>query len=69
MARDHKWYMEARLITMNDEYSFDREAKVAIEPFIDIIGRHFKQPEEGLGADDSPSSHMWRTIANPNRPL
>ena len=68
-ARDHKWYMEARLITMNDEYSFDREAKVSIEPFIDIIGRHFKQPAEGLGGDDSPSSHMWRTIANPNRPL
>ena len=61
--------MEARLITMNDEYSFDREAKVSIEPFIDIIGRHFKQPAEGLGGDDSPSSHMWRTIANPNRPL
>ena len=68
-ARDHKWYMEARLITMNDEYSFDREAKVSIEPFIDIIGRHFKQPEEGLGWDDSPSSHMWRSISNPNRPL
>jgi hypothetical protein len=68
-AREHKWYMEARLITMNDEYSFDREAKVSVEPFIDIIGRNFKQPEEGLGYDDSPSSHMWRTIANPNRPL
>ena len=68
-ARDHKWYMEARLITMNDEYAFDREVKVSIEPFIDIIGRNFKQPEEGLGNDDSPSSHMWRSIANPNRPL
>lgn len=68
-ARDHKWYMEARLITMNDEYAFDREAKVSVDPFIDIIGRHFKQPAEGLGNDDSPSSHMWRTIANPNRPL
>jgi hypothetical protein len=68
-AREHKWYMEARLITMNDEYSFDREAKVSIDPFVDIIGRQFKQPAEGLGNDDSPSSHMWRTIANPNRPL
>ena len=29
--------MEARLVTMNDEYSFDSEAKVAIEPFIDIV--------------------------------
>lgn len=68
-AREHEWYMEARLITMNDEYSFDREAKVSIDPFREIIARHFKQPEEGLGYDDSPSSHMWRTIANPNRPL
>ena len=68
-ARDHKWYMEARLITMNDEYAFDRNAKVSIEPFIDIIGRHFKQPPEGLGNDNTPSSHMWRSIANPNRPL
>ncbi len=68
-ARDHKWYMEARLITMNDEYSFNDEAKVSIEPFIDIIGRHFKQPKEGLGNDNTASSHMWRTIANPNRPL
>lgn len=68
-ARDHKWYMEARLITMNDEYAFDPDAKVSIEPFIDIIGRHFKQPKEGLGWDNSPTAHWWRTIANPNRPL
>lgn len=68
-AREHKWYMEARLITMNDEYAFDREAKVSIDPFREIIAKHFRQPEEGLGNDDSPSSHMWRAIANPNRPL
>lgn len=68
-ARNHKWYMEARLITMNDEYSFDRNAQVSIEPFIDIIGRHFKQPKEGLGFDNSPVAHMWRTLINPNRPL
>ena len=37
--------------------------------FADIIGRNFKQPKEGLGYDNSPSAHMWRTIANPNRPL
>ncbi len=42
---------------------------VSIDPFVEIIGRHFKQPKEGLGLDNSPSSHMWRTIANPNRPL
>ncbi len=35
----------------------------------DIIGRHFKQPREGLGNDDSPVAHMWRTLANPDAPL
>jgi hypothetical protein len=68
-ARNHKWYMEARLITVNDLYSFDPNAKVSIEPFIDIIGRHFKQPKEGLGHDNSPVAHMWRTIASPDQPL
>jgi hypothetical protein len=68
-ARNHKWYMEARLITVNDLYSFDPNAKVSIEPFIEIIGRHFKQPKEGLGHDNSPVAHMWRTIANPDQPL
>src|SRR5215470_962472 len=68
-ARNHKWYMEARLITVNDLYSFDPNAKVSIEPFADIIGRHFKQPKEGLGNDNSPVAHMWRTIANPDQPL
>ena len=69
MLRNHKWYMEPRLVTVNDLYAFDQNAKVSIEPFTDIIGRHFKQPKEGLGNDNSPSAHMWRTIANPDAPL
>ena len=68
-ARDHRWYMEARLITVNDLYAFEEGKEVSIDPFVDIIGRHFKQPREGLGYDNSPSAHMWRTIANPDRPL
>ncbi len=69
-AKKHKWYMHARRITLNDKYAFEAGKTVSIEPFEDIIGRHFKVPEEGLGNDTmSPSSHMWRTIANPNRPL
>jgi hypothetical protein len=40
-----------------------------IEQFLDIIGRHFKQPKEGLGFDSSPSAHMWRSIAMPDHPL
>jgi hypothetical protein len=36
---------------------------------VEIIERHFKTPKEGLGYDNSPSAHMWRTIANPDKPL
>jgi hypothetical protein len=67
--KNHKWYMEPRLVTVNDLYAFDPNAKVSIEPFEDIIGRHFKQPKEGLGFDNSPSAHMWRTLARPDSPL
>jgi hypothetical protein len=61
--------MEARLITVNDLYAFDPKAEVSLEPFLDIIGRHFKQPKEGLGFDGSPVAHMWRTMIFPNNPL
>src|SRR6267142_4659071 len=66
-ARDHKHYMTSRLICVNDIYSFDPNAKVNLDDFVDIIGRNFRQPEEGLGLDDSPSAHMWRTMMWPNR--
>jgi len=66
-ARNHKWYMTARMICVNDIYSFDPNAKVNIDDFTDIIGRHFKQPKEGLGLDSSPSAHMWRTMMWPTR--
>jgi hypothetical protein len=69
MVRKHKWYDGPRLVTVNDLYSFDPNAKVSIEPFIDIIGRHFRQPKEGLGYDHSPTAHMWRTMMFPDRPL
>ena len=68
-ARNHSNYMEARLITLNDLYAFEEGVEVSIEPFVDIIGRNFKQPAEGLGNDNSPSAHMWRTIADANKPL
>ena len=66
-VRAHKWYMTSRMITVNDIYSFDPHAKVELEEFTDIIGRNFKQPKEGLGFDNSPSSHMWRTLMWPTR--
>jgi hypothetical protein len=69
MVRKHPWYMDARLVTVNHLYAFDPNAAVSIDPFVDIIGRHFKQPKEGLGNDGSPVAHMWRTIARPDQPL
>jgi hypothetical protein len=68
-ARNHKWYMTSRLITVNDLYSFDPTVQVALEEFTDVVGRHFRQPKEGLGFDQSPSAHMWRTINWPTRYL
>ena len=69
MVRKHPWYMEPRLVALNDLYSFDPNVVVTIEPFLDIIGRHFKQPKEGLGNDGSAVAHMWRTIIRPDQPL
>ena len=66
-ARNHKYYMTARLICVNDIYSFDPDAKVDLDDFVDIIGRNFRQPKEGLGFDNTPSSHMWRTLMWPTR--
>jgi hypothetical protein len=69
MVREHKWYGLPRMVTVNDLYAFDPNSKVSMGPLIDIVGRNFKQPKEGLGYDNSPVAHMWRSIAMPDRPL
>lgn len=66
-ARGHRWYMSARLVTINDLYAFDPDKKIVLDEFTDVIGRNFRQPKEGLGNDHSPSAHMWRTIVAPTR--
>ncbi|PYN08022.1 MAG: hypothetical protein DME02_09415 [Candidatus Rokuibacteriota bacterium] len=68
-ARNHTWYMSARLICINDLYAFDPTVQVQLEEFTDVVGRHFRQPKEGLGWDSSPSAHMWRTIMMPTKYL
>jgi hypothetical protein len=68
-ARNHKWYMDARQVTMNDLYAFDPNEDVSVDEFREIIGRHFKQPKEGLGYDTTPVSHMWRSMIKPDSPL
>ena len=65
-ARNHRWYMTSRLITIYDVYAFNDNWDVDPEIFTDIIGRHFKTPAEGLGFDDSPVAHMWRSMIWPN---
>jgi hypothetical protein len=65
-ARAHRWYMTSRLITLYDLYFFEKWEPIDPEIFTDIIGRHFKEPEEGLGFDGSPTAHMWRTMIWPN---
>ncbi len=65
-ARRHRWYMSARTITLYDLYAFEDDVDIAFEEFEDVIGRHFRQPEEGLGFDNSPVAHMWRTMIWPN---
>ncbi|MCI0736864.1 MAG: hypothetical protein L0Y50_11450 [Beijerinckiaceae bacterium] len=64
-ARNHKWYGMARMVTLNDLYSFDPNMTVEMDQFTDIVGRHFRQPEDGLGFDNSPAAHMWRTMIWP----
>ena len=65
-AQGHRWYMSARLVTMYDTYFFDDYPPVDPEIFTDLLGRNFRQPEEGLGFDGSPVAHMWRTMIWPN---
>ena len=65
-AMKHKWYMSARQVTMYELYFFEETAPIEPEYFSDVINRNFRQPAEGLGHDDSPSSHMWRTMIWPN---
>ena len=64
-AKDHRWYMTSRIITINDIYSFEENVEIDPAEFDDVVGRHFRQPEEGLGFDNSPVAHMWRTMIWP----
>jgi hypothetical protein len=66
LARKHPWYMTARLVTMFDIYFFDGDAEPPRELFTDLIGKHFREPAEGLGFDNSPTAHMWRSMIWPN---
>jgi hypothetical protein len=68
-ARDHKWYMTARMITVHDIYSFDPNAVVSWESFVDIVGRNFKQPKEGLVSTIARRAHVAHHPASDQVPL
>lgn len=68
-ARKHRWYMSARLVTLYDIYFFEKSEPIDPEIFTDIIQRNFRQPEEGLGFDNSSVAHMWRSAIWPNNAL
>jgi len=68
-AMGHQWYHAAREVTVSDLYAFDPDAVVNIDKFLVLIDKHFKAPREGLGNDNSPVAHMWRSLANPDAPL
>ena len=53
-ALAHRWYLTA---------------PINLDPFMEIIARHFKQPAEGLGNDNRPTARMWRTIIDPGKLL
>lgn len=65
-AKSHPWYMTARLVTKYDIYFFDDTPAPDPAMFEDLLTRNFRQPEEGLGFDGSPTAHMWRTMIWPN---
>ena len=58
LGQNHKWYEYPRLVTVNDLYSFDRSAKVSIEPFLQIVARHFKQPMKGSVGTTPVDAHV-----------
>ena len=68
-ARNQKWYLTGRLITVHDISSFDPTAQVSLDDFVDLIGRTFQQPADGLGFDNSPVAHLWRVMIWPTKYL
>lgn len=68
-AKRHRWYMSARLVTLYDKYFFEKSDPIDPDMFVDIVGRHFRQPAGGLGFDGSSVAHMWRTIIWPDNAL
>jgi hypothetical protein len=66
LARQHRWYDSAMQVVVNDFYAFEPDSDLSLDLFLPLVQDNFKQPIEGLGFDNSPSAHMWRTMIWPN---
>ena len=70
-ARNHKWYMTSRLITVNDLYAFDPSVQVELEEFTDDIAERaneYAPPVWGRAGDisaiESPFLRMRLSVAS-----
>ena len=66
VAMAHPWYDSAMQVVVNDFYAFERNTTLDFSMFSELVEAHFHHPASGLGFDDSPSAHMWRTMIWPN---
>ena len=62
-------YTAAPMDIKPPEQKSDTQPKLTISFPRPVVGRQFKQPKEGLGNDNSPVAHMWRTMMFPDNPL
>jgi hypothetical protein len=66
VAMAHPWYDSAMQVVVNDFYAFQQNTSLEFTAFSELVETHFRQPAAGLGFDESPSAHMWRTMIWPN---
>jgi predicted HD phosphohydrolase len=68
-VKRHPYYEAARAVTLNDLYAFDPTIKIPQDRFDHLIEKHWRDPAEGLGFDNSSAAHLWRSISYPDTPL
>ena len=67
LRSDHGyWGAQLGAPYVDEEVAWAIEKLEALRYVADVVGQHFRQPEEGLGFDGSPVAHMWRTMIWPN---
>jgi len=68
-ARNHKWYMDARLVTTKRPLCVrSRTSRSRLTSSPTLSGRPLQQPRRPRSRQH-PVTHMWRTMINPDAPL